>query len=182
MKKPPSFRGFEQPLICTKCRFAVPFFLDQRLTRKYYSIITGMLNQQSAIVKVLGRVFTSEEGLEALRVMPFVQLRILNPLGMSRRWNCVFRVVCVCAGLTHTRVQNYACTHRKTHTHWWCLPSPPRSQTPPRLFSLVIMSKFAQEGRGKGEPCELVWAFFIFSYKKKPASDNRRSPRSKITF
>lgn len=131
-KKPPSFCGFEQPLICTKFRFAL-LFRDQRLTRTYYSIITGMLNQQNAIVEVLTGGFSPpKRGLEAFRVMPFVQLCILNLLGISCCWDCMFCAaqvhVCVTGFYSLTNTRAKLCMHKYTHSQY--LLSLLWSQTP----------------------------------------------------
>lgn len=186
-KKPPSFCGFEQPLICTKFRFAL-LFRDQRLTRTYYSIITGMLNQQNAIVKVLtGGFHLRKRGLEAFRVMPFVQLCILNLLGISCQWDFMFCVaelhVCMCVlgsfSLTHTHILACKSIHAQVHTLVVSSISAAKPD-PPRLFSLVVMSKFAQEGRGKGRAMRTCVGVFYFFFLTKCTSDYQRSPTPEI--
>lgn len=126
------------------------------------------------LLKYLQEVFhLRKRGLEAFRVMPFVQLCILNLLGISCCWDCLFCVaevhVCVylCVHgdlfLSHT----LACKtlHTQKHTLGAVSSISAVKPDPPRLFSLVIMSKFAQEGRGKGRAmwtCVGVFCFFFF--------------------
>lgn len=146
------------------------------------------------LLKYLQEVFhLRKRGLEAFRVMPFVQLCILNLLGISCCWDCLFCVaevhVCVylCVHgdlfLSHT----LACKtlHTQKHTLGAVSSISAVKPDPPRLFSLVIMSKFAQEGRGKGRAmwtcvgvfCFFFFGFFGFSYKTRfwlpPISDAR---------
>lgn len=138
------------------------------------------------LLKYLQEVFhLRKRGMEAFRVMPFVQLRILNLLGISCCWDCVFCVaevhedVCVRGSfsLSHT----LACKSMRAQKHTLMVSSISAVKPdPPRLFSLVIMSKFAQEGRGKGRAmwtCVGVFCFFFVVFCLITA--DLRRPRSK---
>lgn len=185
-KKLPSFCSFEQPLICTKFRFALPF-RDQRLTRKYYSIITGMLNQQNAIVKVLTGGFSPQKE----RFGGFPSHAICATVHIKSTWNFMLlglyvlcgwsACVCVCRVFL-SRTLACKTMHPQKHTLTVSSISAVKPD-PPRLFSLVIMSKFAQEGRGKGRAmwtCVGVFCFFFFfPYKTRfwlPPISNARDP------
>lgn len=145
------------------------------------------------LLKYLQEVFhLRKRGLEAFRVMPFVQLCILNLLGISCCWDCLFCVaevhvcvcICVCMGIffSHTHLHAKLCIHKNAHSSISAV-----KPDPPQLFSLVIMSKFAQEGRGKGRAMwtcvGVFWVFFWFFcfFLQNPlliTADLRR-PRSK---
>lgn len=123
-------------IICTK-------FPDQSRTKTP----SNAAKRRGAIVEGLTgrRAFTSR--LEAFRVVPFVQLCIIN--GVSRRRDCLF---CVRFCMSNDA---------KAHTLDVSSISAVKPD-PPRLFSLVIMSKFAQEGRGKGNLCGCFKKMFYF--------------------
>lgn len=172
-KKLPSFCGFEQPLICTKFRFALLFFWDQSLTRKYYSIITGMLNQQNAIVKVLTGGFSPPRERERARDGSFPSHAICATVHIKSTWNFMLlglhvlcgssACVCVCGGLFLSHTLACKTMHAQKHTLSVSSISAVKPD-PPRLFSLVIMSKFAQEGRGKGSAMWTCVGVFCFSF------------------
>lgn len=140
------------------------------------------------LLKYLQEVFhLRKRGMEAFRVMPFVQLRILNLLGISCCWDCVFCVAevheDVCVGGYFSPSHTLACKsmHAQKHTLMVSSISAVKPD-PPRLFSLVIMSKFAQEGRGKGRAmwtCVGVFCLFFLSFFFF-LSDYRRSPTPEI--
>lgn len=108
------------------------------------------------LLKYLQEVFhLRKRGLEAFRVMPFVQLCILNLLGIPCQWDCMFSVaevhVYACARVFFPLTHTLACKTMHTQEHTLMVSSISAVKPdPPRLFSLVVMSKFAQEGRGKG--------------------------------
>lgn len=106
----------------------------------------------------------------------FMLLGLYVPCGWSA---CVH----VCAGLFRSFTHSHAklCTHKNTLAVSSISAVKP---DPPRLFSLVIMSKFAQEGRGKGRAmwtCVGVFCFFFLSLLQNPLliTSDLRSLRSK---
>lgn len=170
-------------------------FPDQRLTRKYYSIITGMLNQQNAIVKVLTGGFSPQKerfgGFPSHAICATVHIKstwnfMLLGLSVLRGWSaCVCVYLCVHGDLflSHTLACKTLHTQKRTLDAVSSISAV--KPDPPRLFSLVIMSKFAQEGRGKGRAMwtcvgvfwGVFFGFFVFSYKTRfwlpPISDAR---------
>ena len=106
--------------------------------------------------------------MEAFRVMPFVQLCILNLLGISCCRDCMFGVaeVCVCVclcvrvffSLSHTHMQNYACT--KTHTrgvfHLRC------EARPPSAFLTCNHVQICTGRQGEGESHVNLCGCFLF--------------------
>lgn len=152
------------------------------------------------LLKYLQEVFhLRKRGLEAFRVMPFVQLCILNLLGISCCWDCLFCVaevhVCVCVfvcawgsfSLTHTCMQNSAYT--KTHTRRGIFHLR-REARPPSAFLTCNHVQICTGRQGEGEShvnlCGCFLGFFLFFlfFLTKPASDYRRSqtPEIQITF
>lgn len=130
------------------------------------------------LLKYLQEVFhLRKRGMEAFRVMPFVQLRILNLLGISCGWSARG---CVCAGvffsLSHTRMQKYACT--KTHTygvfHLRC------EARPPSAFLTCNHVQICTGRQGEGEShvnlCGCFLFFFVFFCL---ITADLRRPRSK---
>lgn len=164
-------------------------FPDQRLTRKYYSIITGMLNQQNAIVKVLTGGFSPQKE----RFGGFPSHAICATVHIKSTWNFMLKCMCVCVYLcvhgdlflSHTLACKTLHTQKRTLGAVSSISAV--KPDPPQLFSLVIMSKFAQEGRGKGRAMwtcvGVFWGFFWFFcfFLQNPlliTADLRR-PRSK---
>lgn len=149
------------------------------------------------LLKYLQEVFhLRKRGLEAFRVMPFVQLCILNLLGISCCWDCLFCVaevhVCVCVfvcawgsfSLTHTCMQNSAYT--KTHTRRSIFHLR-REARPPSAFLTCNHVQICTGRQGEGESHVNLcgcFLFFFFFFLTKPASDYRRSqtPEIQITF
>lgn len=175
-------------------------FPDQRLTRKYYSIITGMLNQQNAIVKVLTGGFSPQKerfgGFPSHAICATVHIKstwnfMLLGLSVLRGWSaCVCVYLCVHGDLFLSHTLACKTLHTQKRTLGAVSSISAVKPDPPQLFSLVIMSKFAQEGRGKGRAMwTCVGVFWVFSlvflfFLTKPASDYRRSqtPEIQITF
>lgn len=134
------------------------------------------------LLKYLQEVFhLRKRGLEAFRVMPFVQLCILNLLGISCCWDCLFCVaevhVCVCVfvcawgsfSLTHTCMQNSAYT--KTHTRRSIFHLR-REARPPSAFLTCNHVQICTGRQGEGEShvnlCGCFLFFFLFfSYKTR---------------
>ena len=138
-----------------------------------------MLNQQNAIVQVLTGGFSPpRRGLEAFRVMPFVQLCILNLLGIPRCWDCMFCVaevhecvcVCVCGGglsLSLSLARTLACKtmHAQKHFHLR------REARPPSAFltcnHVQICTGRQREGESHVNLCGCFLFFFFFFYKAR---------------
>lgn len=90
----PSLKSFEQPLICSKLRFACFFQI-----KASQEVLFNHNWCETSIVQVLTGGCSPHTGMEAFRVVPFVQLCILNLLGISC---CVAQVcvdVCVCTSI-----------------------------------------------------------------------------------
>lgn len=172
-------------------------FPDQRLTRKYYSIITGMLNQQNAIVKVLTGGFSPQKerfgGFPSHAICATVHIKstwnfMLLGLSVLRGWSaCVCGYLCVHGDLFLSHTLACKTLHTQKRTLGAVSSISAVKPDPPQLFSLVIMSKFAQEGRGKGRAMwtcvGVFWVFFWFFcfFLQNPlliTADLRR-PRSK---
>lgn len=128
-----------------------------------------------------------KRALEAFRVMPFVQLCILNLLGISCSWDCMFCVaevhVNVCAGdffsLSHTRMQNYACT--KTHTRG--VFHLRHGARPPSAFLTCNHVQICTGRQGEGEShvnlCGCFLFFFFFLQNPLLITTDLRRLRSK---
>lgn len=118
--------------------------------------------------------------------MPFVQLCILNLLGIPCCWDCMFCVaqvhVNVCAGdffsPSHTRMQNYA----RTKTHTGGVFHLRHGARPPSAFLTCNHVQICTGRQGEGESHVNLCGCFLFFFFSliKPASDNRRSPAPEI--
>lgn len=167
-------------------------FPDQRLTRKYYSIITGMLNQQNAIVKVLTGGFSPQKerfgGFPSHAICATVHIKstwnfMLLGLSVLCGWSaCVCVFVCAWGSfsLTHTCMQNSAYT--KTHTRRGIFHLR-REARPPSAFLTCNHVQICTGRQGEGESHVNLCGCFLFflgggvSYKTRfwlpPISDAR---------
>lgn len=151
------------------------------------------------LLKYLQEVFhLRKRGLEAFRVMPFVQLCILNLLGISCCWDCLFCVaevhvcvcICVCMGIffSHTHLHAKLCIHKNAQKRG--IFHLRREARPPSAFLTCNHVQICTGRQGEGEShvnlCGCFLGFFLvfLFFLTKPASDYRRSqtPEIQITF
>lgn len=148
-----------------------------------------MLNQQNVIVKVLTGGFSPQKE----RFGGFLSHAICATVHIKSTWNFMLvglHVLCgwitcvyVCARVFFSHTNTLACKTMHAQEHTLVVSSISAVKPdPPLLFSLVVMSKFAQEGRGKGRAmrtCVGVFYFIFFSLTKC-TSDYQRPPTPEI--
>lgn len=117
-------------------------------------------------------------GLEALRVMPFVQLCILNLLGISCCWDCMFCVadvhVSVCAGGLFPPSHTHTCKTTRAQKHTRGVFHLRHEARPPSAFLTCNHVQICTGRQGEGESHVNLCGCFLFFFFFFPASYKTR--------